>query len=404
MKREVVKKIGYFDTRFFPCQHEDIDFCLRARLGKYKIIYNGKTEIIHHNLFRDRDLFNKNWLKFIKKWRNIEYPFPDSHPADKHNAKAYLYYKNCDFKKALVEFEKVKKIDRRLFVTFWAGMTHIMLRRYKNALEEFERLRKFDSLKNKYRIIFLIGLMNEKLEKHKEAIVNYKEVVKIKPHNLHIRSKIAQLYEILGKFKKSINEYDKIIYAARKASKADMVLLMNRIKQQIMACKRNLKKIPHDSESRLRLAISYRNIGWLKNAINEYTAFKNLIKDKENSLKKEMKLNSRLIQLSLTKAGSMNGSKQYLNKLKIKIRKCKRAIKASFSDIEPHLQLAICYEKLKLLKKSMNKYNTVTSLVNKKIDSIKKSMLPVCKLKSSSSFRWLKKEEVKPQTFFQFFK
>ena len=42
MRRELIKKVGYFDKRFFPCQHEDIDYCLRTRLAGYKIIYNGK--------------------------------------------------------------------------------------------------------------------------------------------------------------------------------------------------------------------------------------------------------------------------------------------------------------------------------------------------------------------------
>jgi len=69
IKRNIIKKIGFFDERFFPCQMEDVDYCVRARLAGYKIIYNGKITVIHHNLYRA--LGNKNWLRFVKKWPNL---------------------------------------------------------------------------------------------------------------------------------------------------------------------------------------------------------------------------------------------------------------------------------------------------------------------------------------------
>ena len=69
MDRDIIKKVGYLDERFFPCQMEDVDYCIRVRLAGYKIIYDGKITIIHHNLYRA--LGNKNWIRFIKKWPDL---------------------------------------------------------------------------------------------------------------------------------------------------------------------------------------------------------------------------------------------------------------------------------------------------------------------------------------------
>jgi N-acetylglucosaminyl-diphospho-decaprenol L-rhamnosyltransferase len=47
VRREVFKKVGMFDTRFFM-YYEDADFCLRAITAGYKIFYNPDTKVIHH--------------------------------------------------------------------------------------------------------------------------------------------------------------------------------------------------------------------------------------------------------------------------------------------------------------------------------------------------------------------
>ena len=53
MRRNIVKKIGLYDEQFFPCQFEDLDYCLRARQAGFRVMYNGKVSIIHHRFCRD---------------------------------------------------------------------------------------------------------------------------------------------------------------------------------------------------------------------------------------------------------------------------------------------------------------------------------------------------------------
>lgn len=47
MKNNVLKKVGYFDERFFMYS-EDMDLCRRFRMSGYKIIYYPDVELIHH--------------------------------------------------------------------------------------------------------------------------------------------------------------------------------------------------------------------------------------------------------------------------------------------------------------------------------------------------------------------
>ncbi len=78
MRRSVIKKVGFFDERFFPSQCEDIDYCVRVRLAGYKILYHGKVKIIHHHLYRtgSAERTRINDLKFLKKWGMTLNRFP----------------------------------------------------------------------------------------------------------------------------------------------------------------------------------------------------------------------------------------------------------------------------------------------------------------------------------------
>ncbi len=74
MRREVFKKVGFYDTQFFPCQYEDLDYCLRARQAGFKVIYDGQVPIIHHHLFRDGGIRTNfsNHKKFMTKWDGLK--------------------------------------------------------------------------------------------------------------------------------------------------------------------------------------------------------------------------------------------------------------------------------------------------------------------------------------------
>lgn len=46
LKKSVVKKVGYMDTRFF-LWFEDTDYCLRMKKNKYKLFYEPNAVVIH---------------------------------------------------------------------------------------------------------------------------------------------------------------------------------------------------------------------------------------------------------------------------------------------------------------------------------------------------------------------
>lgn len=147
MRRELIKKVGYFDKRFFPCQAEDTDYCLRTRLAGYKIIYNGQVKIIHHHLFRDEGQFIKNNQKFLKKWRKIlpKFPLKDSYPVDKLVANGVDYLEKKRFKQALKEFKKAERIDKRFSEPLYIGEALEDLGKYKEAIQEFRKVLNLNS-------------------------------------------------------------------------------------------------------------------------------------------------------------------------------------------------------------------------------------------------------------------
>lgn len=49
IKREVVDKIGLFDEEFSPVYCEETDYCVRARMAGYRMVYNPATTIVHYH-------------------------------------------------------------------------------------------------------------------------------------------------------------------------------------------------------------------------------------------------------------------------------------------------------------------------------------------------------------------
>ncbi len=84
MRRSLFSRVGPFDERFFPCQFEDLDYCLRARLKGLAVLYHGGSAVIHDHLRRNPDSGAAR-LKFFEKWgsRLARFPLPDSHPWDR---------------------------------------------------------------------------------------------------------------------------------------------------------------------------------------------------------------------------------------------------------------------------------------------------------------------------------
>ncbi len=144
MRRAVIEKIGYFDETFFPSQHEDADYCLRARIAGYKLIYDGRVKIIHHNLFRDGKRFEITRHRFMEKWQTFleeKFPLSDCHPVNKHMACGYDYFKKKEYKKAIAEFEKVESFDKRFKapVFFYKGLALKALGKHGEVASELNR-------------------------------------------------------------------------------------------------------------------------------------------------------------------------------------------------------------------------------------------------------------------------
>lgn len=80
--REVVRKLGWLDRRFFPAGFEDYDFCVRARKAGYKIIL-AEDVYVHHagggsyeSAEEKERVLEKTRRMFIAKWgRRLAVPY-----------------------------------------------------------------------------------------------------------------------------------------------------------------------------------------------------------------------------------------------------------------------------------------------------------------------------------------
>jgi GT2 family glycosyltransferase len=70
IKRDVIDKIGGFDSETFQYYYEDVDYCLRAKELDYRVVYCGNVKVIHHegittNRFHPtitpRNVFVRKW-------------------------------------------------------------------------------------------------------------------------------------------------------------------------------------------------------------------------------------------------------------------------------------------------------------------------------------------------------
>lgn len=85
-KRSLYKELGEFDTEFWPCCAEEIDYCFRAREAGYKIAFTDKVYIHHEGsqTFKDMqnageinysDLIMRNNEHLAKRWGGSPWKF-----------------------------------------------------------------------------------------------------------------------------------------------------------------------------------------------------------------------------------------------------------------------------------------------------------------------------------------
>lgn len=172
IKREVFRKVGYFDSRFFPSQFEDLDFCVRVRTNGYKIIYTGEVSVVHHNLRRDNGLLLKNRKKFLRKWHNLSiFPLKDSHRVDRCNLEGWRYFYAGRYRKALTKFRESGKVNKAFLMYLFLGISLFMLGEYSKAI----------------------------LELKKQLILN--------PLDFYAHYYLAAIYKRIGKVEESLKEY-----------------------------------------------------------------------------------------------------------------------------------------------------------------------------------------------------
>lgn len=68
LRREIFERIGGFDEQFYPCQFEDIDYCIRLTNAGLTIICDGRATAIHHHCQRVGGALVKNRERFFAKW------------------------------------------------------------------------------------------------------------------------------------------------------------------------------------------------------------------------------------------------------------------------------------------------------------------------------------------------
>ncbi|HWD18472.1 MAG TPA: glycosyltransferase, partial [Verrucomicrobiae bacterium] len=88
VRTELFRKLGGFDTRYAPAYYEDTDLCFGLRQAGFKVVYQPRCEIIHHEGatagqdltkgFKQYQALNRQ--KFLDKWKDVlaNQPAPDA--------------------------------------------------------------------------------------------------------------------------------------------------------------------------------------------------------------------------------------------------------------------------------------------------------------------------------------
>jgi GT2 family glycosyltransferase len=98
IKKKLFKEIGLFDERFKYGGFEDVDFCLRARIRRYKILYSPLSTAIHEEKISTTQILNyeaisrKNYNRFRRKWAKILDKYNDKYLSISFKLKMYLIY------------------------------------------------------------------------------------------------------------------------------------------------------------------------------------------------------------------------------------------------------------------------------------------------------------------------
>jgi len=74
VKREVFSSVGGFDENYVGSQHEDVDFCLKARSRGFRCAYVGEVAVKHYNFARNNS-HSVNYDYFMRRWQKHKHLF-----------------------------------------------------------------------------------------------------------------------------------------------------------------------------------------------------------------------------------------------------------------------------------------------------------------------------------------
>jgi len=193
LKRSLIDDVGYFDERL-KC-YVDVDFCLRTRMAGYKIVYNGKAKIIHHLLFRYKNVLKQQDYLFRRKWEKIkDLAFNDSHPADKYNTLGLDCLIDGDCKRAASFLKKAQGLDRRAGLTFFMAVALWGMKRKKEALRILKAMAKRNPLD--YGVKHFLALIYLRQKGNSELFKLIKQASRLKKFGNFQRSLNEAVYKI----------------------------------------------------------------------------------------------------------------------------------------------------------------------------------------------------------------
>ncbi|MBI4375732.1 MAG: glycosyltransferase family 2 protein [Elusimicrobia bacterium] len=141
VRRDVFEATGGFDESFFPCQYEDLDFCLRARLKGFAVVYEGRLGLAHAHLLRDGGRRDENLRRLRGKWGDYAaFPLADSHALDRGLVELGRSVHRKDYAAALSQCARLRRHHPvPAYIDYFRGSAYAALERWRPSIRSLER-------------------------------------------------------------------------------------------------------------------------------------------------------------------------------------------------------------------------------------------------------------------------
>lgn len=127
-----------------------------------------------------------------------------------HNAIGNIYADKKEYYQALGEFIKAVEEDPYFSIAYFnMGAIYFNLRRYKDAIEAFEKVKKASSID--WEVCYYLGKAYAILGEFTKGLQNYKDALSLNPAEPKILFDMGVLYELLGDKENATHCYNRII-------------------------------------------------------------------------------------------------------------------------------------------------------------------------------------------------